>query len=178
MGTIFVWDIVYRKKFSTYPSQVSNRANWWLWSPSLEGYQEQFPGVMPGHLMTLRQQPWRLSGAISQGSRKDIWWLWCCSLKGYQEQFPEGQARPSGDFYVAALKVISSHQALFFITVRPSCRITIYAPMIYTAPCIMFWMHAYPLREEVGGGWALEFSSFLGLVKWERANRQVPFGVS
>ena len=24
--------------------------------------------------------------------------------------------------------------------------ITVYAPRIYTAPCIMFWMHAYPLR--------------------------------
>ncbi len=30
----------------------------------------------------------------------------------------------------------------------------------------MFWMHAYPLRGEVGGGWALEFESFLGPVKW------------
>ncbi len=28
----------------------------------------------------------------------------------------------------------------------------------------MFWMCAYPLRGEVGGGWALEFSSFLGLL--------------
>jgi len=36
--------------------------------------------------------------------------------------------------------------------------------MIYTAPCIMFWMRAYPLRGEVGGGWALEFESFLGPV--------------
>jgi len=26
------------------------------------------------------------------------------------------------------------------------------------------------------GGWALEFESFLGPVKWERANRRVPFG--
>jgi hypothetical protein len=42
--------------------------------------------------------------------------------------------------------------------------ITIYIPMIYTARCIMFWMRAYPLREEVGGDWALEFSSFLGPV--------------
>ncbi len=50
-------------------------------------------------------------------------------------------------------------------------KITIYAPMIYTAPCIMFWMRAYPLRGEVEGGWALEFSSFLGPVKWERADR-------
>ncbi len=54
--------------------------------------------------------------------------------------------------------------------------ITIYAPVIYTAPCIMFWMGAYTLRGEVGGGWALEFPSFLGPVKWERADRQVPFG--
>ncbi len=38
--------------------------------------------------------------------------------------------------------------------------------MIYTAPCIMFWMRAYPLRGEMGGGWALEFSSFLVPVKW------------
>jgi hypothetical protein len=36
----------------------------------------------------------------------------------------------------------------------------------YTAPCIMFWMRAYPLRGEVGGGRALEVSSFLGPVKW------------
>jgi hypothetical protein len=37
---------------------------------------------------------------------------------------------------------------------------TTYAPMIYTALCIMFWMRVYPLLREVGGGWALEFSSF------------------
>ncbi len=29
---------------------------------------------------------------------------------------------------------------------------TTYAPMIYTALCIMFWMRAYPLLGEVGGG--------------------------
>jgi hypothetical protein len=49
------------------------------------------------------------------------------------------------------------------------CRVvlllTIYAHMIYTAPSIMVWMHAYPLQGEVGGGWALEFESFLGPVK-------------
>jgi hypothetical protein len=54
--------------------------------------------------------------------------------------------------------------------------ITIYAPTIYKAPCIMFWMCAYPLRGELGGGWTLEFESFLGPVKWHRANRRVPFG--
>ncbi len=59
---------------------------------------------------------------------------------------------------------------------KPALLITIYAPMIYTAPCIMFWLRAYLLRGEVGGGWALEFSSFLSPVKWERAHRRVPFG--
>ncbi len=49
--------------------------------------------------------------------------------------------------------------------------LTIYAPMLYIAPFIMFWMRAYPLRGEVGRGWALEFESFLGPVKWHRANR-------
>jgi hypothetical protein len=39
----------------------------------------------------------------------------------------------------------------------------------------MFWMRAYPLRGEVGGGWALEFESFLGPMKWHRADRRVPF---
>jgi hypothetical protein len=29
---------------------------------------------------------------------------------------------------------------------------------------------AYTLRGEVGGDWALEFPSFLGPVKWERAD--------
>jgi hypothetical protein len=39
--------------------------------------------------------------------------------------------------------------------------LTIYAPMIYTAPCIMFWMRAYPLRGKVGGGWALEITKLI-----------------
>jgi hypothetical protein len=45
---------------------------------------------------------------------------------------------------------------------------TTYAPVIYTAQCIMFWMRAYryPLLGEVGGGWALEFPSSLG-PKWQ-----------
>ncbi len=48
--------------------------------------------------------------------------------------------------------------------------------MIYTAPCKMFWMRAYLLIGQVGGGWAMEFESFLGRVKWHRADRRVPFG--
>jgi hypothetical protein len=47
--------------------------------------------------------------------------------------------------------------------------IAIYAPMIYTAPCIMFWMLA-------NGSWALGIESFLGPVKCHRADRRVPFG--
>ncbi len=54
--------------------------------------------------------------------------------------------------------------------------LTIYAPVIYTRPCIMFWRRGYTLRGEFGGGWALEFPSFLGPVKWHRADRRVPFG--
>ncbi len=34
--------------------------------------------------------------------------------------------------------------------------------LIYTALRIMFWKCAYPLLGQVGGGWALEISSFLG----------------
>jgi hypothetical protein len=63
----------------------------------------------------------------------------------------------------------SAHPMLYML-------ITIYAPVIYTRPCIMFWRRGYTLRGEVGGGWALEFPSFLGPVKWHRADRRVPFG--
>ncbi len=37
--------------------------------------------------------------------------------------------------------------------------------MIYTAPCIMFWMRAYPLLGQVGGCWVLEFSSYSNLLR-------------
>jgi hypothetical protein len=33
----------------------------------------------------------------------------------------------------------------------------------YTAPCVMFLMHADPLQGQVGGGWALTIKSFLGI---------------
>jgi hypothetical protein len=50
--------------------------------------------------------------------------------------------------------------------------------MIYTAPVhnVLDACIAYPLRGEVGGGWALEFESFLGPLKWHRADRRVLFG--
>jgi hypothetical protein len=45
--------------------------------------------------------------------------------------------------------------------------------MIYTALCIMFWMLAYPLLGEVGGGWALEFPVFFW-PQMELAYRLIP----
>jgi hypothetical protein len=51
---------------------------------------------------------------------------------------------------------------------------TTFAPMIYTALCIMFWMYAYPLLGQVGGGRALEISSFLGH-KWHSPIGWMPF---
>jgi hypothetical protein len=38
--------------------------------------------------------------------------------------------------------------------------LAIYAPMIYTVPCVMFLMRADPLRGQVGGHWALKNKSF------------------
>jgi hypothetical protein len=54
---------------------------------------------------------------------------------------------------------------------------TTYAPMIYTALCIMFWMRAYPLstwasRRGLGPG----IREFFGPVKWHQADRRVPLG--
>ncbi len=40
--------------------------------------------------------------------------------------------------------------------------IAIYAPMIYAAQCIMFWMRAYPLRGQVGGGLGPGNQEFFG----------------
>jgi hypothetical protein len=37
-----------------------------------------------------------------------------------------------------------------------------YAPMIYTALCIMFWIVLIHFLGKWGRGWALEFSRFLG----------------
>jgi hypothetical protein len=53
----------------------------------------------------------------------------------------------------------------------PGRELTSYAPMIYTAPCVMFLMRADTLRGQLGGCWALEMESFLGPVKWYRAGQ-------
>ncbi len=52
--------------------------------------------------------------------------------------------------------------------------LTIYAPMIYTAPCVMFLMRADTLLGEVVGELALEISSFVGPCEMARAYRRVP----
>ena len=51
--------------------------------------------------------------------------------------------------------------------------LTIYAPTIYTAPCVRFLMRADRLGGEVG---ALEIESFVGLYEIARADRRVLFG--
>ncbi len=55
-------------------------------------------------------------------------------------------------------------------TVQCKTPYAIYAPMIHLAPCIMFWMRAYTLRGQVRGGRALEIETFLGPLKWHRAD--------
>jgi hypothetical protein len=72
--------------------------------------------------------------------------------------------------------MITAHYSASYFVLDALEQYNYYAPMIYTALCILFWMHAYPLLGQVGGSWALEFESFLGPVKWHRADRRVPFG--
>jgi hypothetical protein len=51
---------------------------------------------------------------------------------------------------------------------------TTLAPMIYTSLGVM--MREDTLLGQVGGGWAQEIESFLGPLKWHRADRRVPYG--
>ena len=55
--------------------------------------------------------------------------------------------------------------------------ITIYGPMIYTAPYVKFLMRVDRLGGEGGGGLALEISSFVGPCETARADRRVMFRV-
>jgi hypothetical protein len=50
-----------------------------------------------------------------------------------------------------------------------SCTYDLYGPVRNVL------MRADTLFGQVGGGWALEIESFLGLVNWHRADRRVPF---
>jgi hypothetical protein len=51
---------------------------------------------------------------------------------------------------------------------------TTYAPMIYTSLCVMFLRRADAFRGQVGGGWTLEISNFLG-PKWHSPIGLMPF---
>ncbi len=53
--------------------------------------------------------------------------------------------------------------------------LTIYAPMIYTAPCVMLLMQAASITWASGRGLGPGNRKFLGPVKWHRADRRVPF---
>jgi hypothetical protein len=46
--------------------------------------------------------------------------------------------------------------------------------MVYTALYVMCLMRADPLLGQVGGGWALEISTFLG-PKWHSPNGSIQF---
>ncbi len=53
--------------------------------------------------------------------------------------------------------------------------VTIYAPLIYTAPCVRFLMCADRLHGEVGG-LVLEIESFVGPCEIARADRRAIWG--
>ncbi len=86
----------------------------------------------------------------------------CCLLKR-KCFFPGGKVGALSHllWFLQLFRPLEDYKERICIIFRTSKTITIYAPLIYTAPCIMFYMRAYPLRGEVGGGWALEFESFL-----------------
>ncbi len=90
--------------------------------------------------------------------------------------WPTPSNGPSNVF--ACIKIVKSKRhkktgTLVILSTRVSGPTT-YAPMIYTSLCIIFCMRAYPLLGEVGGGWALEFPSFLG-PKWKSPIGSFPF---
>jgi hypothetical protein len=52
----------------------------------------------------------------------------------------------------------------------------IYAPMLFTATCVMLLMRVASFTRVSGRGLALEIETLLSPVKWHRADRGVPFG--
>ncbi len=73
--------------------------------------------------------------------------------------------------------MLGKNKTKFSNPVTTQKELSIYAPMIYTAPYDMFLMRAEPLRVhgQEGGGWALEIEPFLGLVKCHRAVGRMPY---
>jgi hypothetical protein len=64
--------------------------------------------------------------------------------KGYQLSRPGGGGKIGNLFFtVCSVRRYKNAKAVS-VMLLGSCDITIYAPMIYTDPCIMFWMRAYP----------------------------------
>jgi hypothetical protein len=106
---------------------------------------------------------------------------WACGGRAKTTASPLGTSQSLHSLYihctvVANVTVLLLHMRRSIHTsskvVTPS--VTIYAPMIYTAPCVMFLMRSDSLRwevEEGGGGLALEIESFLAPFKWH-----VPIG--
>jgi hypothetical protein len=81
-------------------------------------------------------------------------------------------------FFATGTEFYASMDPFFFFTFP-----AIYAPVIYTAQCIMLLMRAASITRASGGGGlrgggglSLEVETFLGPVKWYRADRRVPFG--
>ncbi len=74
--------------------------------------------------------------------------------------FLEGAFKSSTAFF--AVQFIVQLDKIFRLPVTLIKKITIYAPMIYKAPRVMFLMRADTLRGQVGGGWALENREFFG----------------
>ncbi len=56
------------------------------------------------------------------------------------------------------------------------CILAIYAPLIYTAPCVMLLMRAASITRASGRGLGPGNWEFSGPVKWHRTDWRVPFG--
>ncbi len=62
---------------------------------------------------------------------------------------------------LSSSRVFFTYTGLLLLPTHHTVILVIYAPMNYTAPCVMFLMRADTLRGQVGGGWALEIEIFL-----------------
>jgi hypothetical protein len=93
----------------------------------------------------------------------------CCTFLRPGKKIIEGRASTS-HFKIPLADKFKEAEIFSMTSYNYLCTCDLYSPVH------IVWMRAYPLRGEVGGGWALEFESFLGPVKWHRADRRVPFG--
>ncbi len=112
--------------------------------------RKKFNNAWPGRV-------WSVTSRLGTGKTKTFFYSVCTVLTS-----GGGQVLP--------------RETIRLLCVRVQYNYSIYAPMIYTALFIMFWMRAYPLQGQVGGGWALKFNIFFGPVKWHGTDKRVPFG--